>query len=1069
MLETARRDFDKVARARMRAGRISSGVRRSLTRAALPALAIALMPACSEPTPASVVRILDRPTHVAFACVGDMRVTGGGPADASQEVIQSPVPVPACASWGAGEPPPGQGALAESNDNPLRPTLYPFFLQSARGSVAVARYNRPQAGDDADLAASRDLFPRILDADRFAPGDDTIPIGNLPVGLVTDTSGCHLLTANAGTCDLSSLDVMSAIDSNVQASVYRTPVVDAAGEPIGAKPHSMVGDPRAATVGVECPSRAQGLLYITYPDCGLVAAVDAASGEVLAGVLFHEDGSVEITDGHVGCTGGCGEVVPPPGQPEPISLEIDGEAQRLYIGMSESSSLMVVDLSEDLLPVAVSAIPVEGDVGILDIAVSDLIEFSGLGSPLRFVYAVATDRTVRVVEVEQLATECETQADTRYLHDVRDTTFLPCMPVGDPRTPPRRLGAHSPGIHSPDGAAPLSVAFAAVDNPDSSSLPLDGHVAYITTSTARLLMVDVNNDLYPNTEPIPPADPEAEFNPYAVDIALALPHRLRDVGSQRDLEVESCVHPDPGTFGSAQLRPRLEADPTRLTSSDMNAQKGHLLPNMRRLSCSVDDDTQTAIPELSIMADVDTYKFAFPDLGSIAREESWVAIWEGPVTLDPGNVVIDGPSVRHGTVSTDAGMELADASGPFCRMGAEPYDVVELLGCEPSRGDSDCGTGETCYLHPDAPTNVTTGVCLPTDRLNQLSGQCQDFLTSLRQYTITSTHRGRLGLTERRRVLRTSPSSGCVDADQCQALYRTELALASADHPYMADELEPSEPHTFACEPDPSHRPSPARCVMTCEVSDDCENGYSCSNGYCVAGPEPPAECVEAAQRYRVHVGEQFAVLGSITGFLHNRIVDPDPGSDECIDDPAASPLSIGRIPLDAPPCTSDDITDITPNPCSTTVTHTESAFVYEDLATCSFDTNPATPEVVAQERSTTAIRFRNPSFTMHLVDPYPVLDAQCNGDRMGPRADFPVVPSNYIMSFRIIGGLVPFAQLMAVDTSRVMMYPIAIEPGPWGNMWIMDQGDRSSTIRGQVIWFSPERPLSLDAGSYLR
>ena len=33
MLETARRDFDKVARARMRTGRISSGARRSLTPA----------------------------------------------------------------------------------------------------------------------------------------------------------------------------------------------------------------------------------------------------------------------------------------------------------------------------------------------------------------------------------------------------------------------------------------------------------------------------------------------------------------------------------------------------------------------------------------------------------------------------------------------------------------------------------------------------------------------------------------------------------------------------------------------------------------------------------------------------------------------------------------------------------------------------------------------------------------------------------------------------------------------------------------------------------------------------
>ena len=43
----------------------------------------------------------------------------------------------------------------------------------------------------------------------------------------------------------------------------------------------------------------------------------------------------------------------------------------------------------------------------------------------------------------------------------------------------------------------------------------------------------------PNVEPQPPADPEADFNPFQVNIALALPHTIRHLGVQTDVQLES--------------------------------------------------------------------------------------------------------------------------------------------------------------------------------------------------------------------------------------------------------------------------------------------------------------------------------------------------------------------------------------------------------------------------------------------------------------------------------------------------------------------------------------------------
>ena len=48
----------------------------------------------------------------------------------------------------------------------------------------------------------------------------------------------------------------------------------------------MAADDQEEIICLECPERASGLVYVAYPACHWVAAVNAETGEVAAGVQF---------------------------------------------------------------------------------------------------------------------------------------------------------------------------------------------------------------------------------------------------------------------------------------------------------------------------------------------------------------------------------------------------------------------------------------------------------------------------------------------------------------------------------------------------------------------------------------------------------------------------------------------------------------------------------------------------------------------------------------------------------------------------------------------------------------
>ncbi len=1158
--------------------------------AAMAAMAFAVpVTGCDDEVPAPIIRTLDGPTALAFTCYGRIGTDSDG------DAITGPMPLAACAGWDEGgwistdidgngtisqeevdqgecRPPAGQGPDAlddkaacdawQGNVN-----VYAFVLQQQAGSLAILASGVGPTGR---------LIWGLVDGDALSPGINAVPMGITPAGVVTDPSGCFAITANTGTCDLSILDIPSAIGRSGLPQVNRTQVVNSSGAPILAKPRSIVAqppsgdEPNGIDDGNVCAAAPESLVYVAYPDCNMVAAVDAGTGAVRAGVAFAADGRPVITDSTISCAAtSCGTDVEAPvvvapdagpmldaamvdaalmvdagmadaampdaamiaegatvlasgeaaetstwpslsspsrfqptpralvpavvvGTPRPAALYADPAGERLYIGSENSNLITVVELDDDGLPSTTFTIALEGDVGVRSLAATDLIDMGNEGQwgPHRFVYAIATDNTVRVAEVHELRRECDTQIDGRYLQNFQPAELLACLPVGDPALP-RRSGATSPGIAFADDDLPVSITFAALDEElidDAANgkrftpSVLNGYFAFVSVSTGGAVIVNVDDDIYPDDEDVQ--------DPLLVDHTLAAAHQVRDLTNDRNGSLYCTVEDDEN--GNAIDRTCLAADEALSSCSFPSAAVGlgirlsqtivqsgndfvaeeadeHLLPEIRAELCvednadTEDDDTDTrevAVPELSPMAPDAVRERAFPDLPNV-RNQDWSVTWEGPLAGQRASLLL--PQGDGG----DA-FALSVAGGLMCSLGVAPYDIVRFTGCDPELGDAQCGLNEQCYVHPDVPLSlnpINGGICIPDGSESQVEDACRGFMASLRQYSVREAYADRLILEERRRILRTTPVTGCQSDAQCADLAALEARLAGD----IDDDGNP-EVGTWVCEVDPSRglstEPEPGsgpqatinRCVSTCTVATDCDSGYLCSDGYCVAGTVPDEVCMQALQRYEVRVGDAYAVVGSADGFLHSRIRDPDTGA--CVAGDDSDPLLVGRIPLSVPPCEGDGVTDLSPNPCVATVAHAE------EVPECAGGDG----EAVRTREATSALRLRNPAMTINLVNPWVEASGQdissaevlCDVDSADADTDaerVPLVDQGYRLTMRVGGGKLPLqvaAETVVGNSAYSVKLPVFITRGPLGYLWVADQGATSRNIRGQVLRFNP-------------
>lgn len=1059
------------------------------------------------------IRNLNRPVDMAFACYGQMRLIGAnGVADADDELRFQPHPQQSCVirtnRWidpvPVPDPPPvpppppffpnnvprgqedlpGQAALGGSMN------WLGFAVQSSSGTVAVIQADIPVA--DRTFPASKQ-DPRglnVLDADLRVPGRNALSVGSQPIAIAGDASGCFMTTANAGSCDLSVIDVDRVYRRSTDPQVRRQSITNADGTALLAKPAAMVSDGRGAPIGYACPEDPQGLLYIAYPDCHAVAVIDAATGVAQASIRFDAAGNATVGDGNLACPSECGERMPTTDGGRPVSIELTRDdrfgTRRLAIGLDNRPVITVVDLDGAFLPTTIEQYDLEGDVGVIDVALTEQISMTGdegwddtflATRAAQFVYAVATDGTVRVVDVLNRDHECETNVDPRFLRTITSPDTFSCFPIGQVGTPPRRAFARGPGIQLIGDDVPLSVVTvrAGVDenNPETSPTPVPndtvGYFAIVTSSLGSTMTINIDDDNYLDFfRPLAPLDSQ---------LALALPHQLRDgalrggdsesalvdhdadddTPSQLDCFSRGSFNEDGVPFGS----PRAQSRPTSfIDSNSIAGNKGFQMPYVRELLCEAAGPPaiSTTLPEVMFAVPREVRADVFPDLRGVAAEETWTFQWEGSLSRDDGSLItVDGPPVRSGTVTTGNGnMRLNASSKPYCAAGVEKFDSVQFIGCDPNLGSRQCGLGEVCFVHPDS--TVAAGICLPEDRANTLGASCRDFAVSVRKYAVQQVSSGELVLSERRRVLRTSPVDGCTSDAQCTELALYDESLVDSRHPREIEAARaamnppPVPEFSYACAPDPTRSGSVNRCQMTCVEETDCESGTVCSGGFCIEGTIPPAECVAGVQLYTLSATDALVVIGRLTGYLHPWIEDAATGA--CVRDPEASPLLIGRVPLVAPPCPAgSDVTTVTPNPCSVRLDHTELVNNYTDDE-CTID--PETP-VQPVTRQVDAIRFRNQAFTLNITDPTYPGDRQCRQDREGGLTGIPSVYPGFAFQFNLIGGFRPVRSAVStVMPSRIVKSPDEV-------VWVLDEGDivgnsnSPLNITGQILRLSSD------------
>ncbi len=1081
--------------------------------------------ACSAPEDVPNEPALDSPNGIVFACVGLHRDTvnsdpvpvvlpSSACGDLSEFVPDAGPPVDAapdamtcgdaaCPLPDAGPPPPWEN-----------PVQYALISEESRGDVMVAHI------DNATL----------IDTDLLSPGLNGLPVGRLPVGIAMTADGCYAVTANAGSCDLAAVNVLAATQARREGVTRLT--VSSPSEILAVRPGAVLG-PRSEPPPEDyrlCASEPSGEVYVAFPACQVVARVSVLTGRILDAVKFTNDAPPAIVSPDaVTCAAECTDVPPTgrdagvldtpdaapstgpdaappgptPGMPEPAALALEPDGTRLYVGAYSSPALTIVDLDDGGAFAGLSTVTLEGAIGIVRIAASGPEEMGqgGLGGTFNFVYAIARDGAIHVVDVTPTRPprECDAQVDRRYLIDETNVNRMACMPVGDPATPPRRVNVEGPGIRLPFGRVPLDVVFVrgnaelepgVFENPSA----FNGLFALVTTLGSSLLpprgqahYITIDDENYP--------DIEDASDPRLVHMQLAVPHALRDRTDLRRSHPQGCDgSPPPASTENVPLGPpridTIGSDTRRINfqdgfnynwrdlrevtiedSDDLDGDGDRMeqlviparfAPSIHVERCDVDDliwEMQANIPQIPDFDDVDAdgdrdelivdqqrdlelallREQLFPDLGNISNEE-FVVAWEGP--LEPNPFL----ARRPGGDVAPTGPHSAMSPGGTLKIDDSSGTLCEL-GAE--KGDvarllgcgvdADCGPSEICAVHPQAPVG-SSGMCLPEAQRDVLLARCADLLTSFRKYSIERPYRDKLELRLRPVVMDGSPIDGCAGAAQCNAVYAGLKDDARFKQPVVT-----LPDQTFTCEPDPYGVMGPLpRCIAICQSTAECVDGSVCDtdSGRCVWGPLPLPECVAPLQLYEVRAGDAFTMVGDVSGYHHRVIAAPSDGS--CVVDTSKSPLLTSRFHRQEPLCAALDPEATSPNPCVVEGLE-EPVFIEVDTD------GDGDKEVDITSRTTRTVRIRTPGITLDVADvaiPIPYADPS-----IGANDWYSPIPATYAFAFPTAGGFIP--QLPAPLNAHLPQYVVT---GPDDLIWVIDSGEGDSQnghTRGQLVGLS--------------
>jgi hypothetical protein len=861
-----------------------------------------LVAGCSAAPTVIPSKNLERPSAMAFACLGMVTVTS--PSGDSSTVL-SGLPMENCHNRTGADP-----VVNFSGQRNLG--TFAFVANSSRNEMAVADMDRG----------------RLLDLSPGAAGYGMLPVGGNPEALASSQDGCWVATANRSSCDLTLVDpsrlLVSPFSTGASQAQPATGLGDAAhrlvvqtgsGQPLYTATGEVAFLPSQATT---CSSGAVPQLVATFPNCDMVALLNLSFDNATAQIInayyvrpdlpggfqsagadpvcptdclagngdtgSSSDGGFAVdagsSDGGTTAVDGGVAVAPTAYHLQPLALMPDGS--RVYVGSLTGTAVTAFDLSAAGLGNPVRIDLAEKPIGVtrLRLGIDPYLTQPGTapdGSPITihgqfltgrgsFLYAFAQDDSVRVVDIDgPVAQEC----DVNVLlppGTPPEQKSASCFPVG---SAPRRPLAQGPGIRiptflNPDSPPPLprDIAFADLQPTanDSNFQALSGQFGFLLASNGSVYVIN-----------LAPQNGQSD----EVGTATNSFRESRDVGQSVRTPIALSIAPQ---------RSVVLTDQAFAATANFSASDGPMIKSFG----------DSAAPQWLDFPDPDTV---------ISR--AWDVTWEG---LVPQTARESGRLKKPDDSAAPAVLE--DSGADFCSKGVQTGDILTFPGCTQ---DLDCQPDDqySCQVT----VSGANGMCLPRDgaKSSALISQCARFMGSRMRYDIVAASPTQLTLGLKLDEVPKTALNPCTQDSDCEP---------DADHGLVVGAAAVS-PRAFSCLKVHASDPFP-RCVRKCRGDTDCRAGFVCDSVNDIHSDLNPAQplCVEAPPldptclsqpmtRYRVQAGKSFMVYGSsMPTLLHTDSLD---STGSCAVDPNRNPSLVMRIPLSAPTCPADFLAASTP------------------------------------------------------------------------------------------------------------------------------------------------------------
>ena len=795
-------------------------------------------------------------------------------------------------------------------------------------------------------------------------------------------------------------------------------------------------------------------------------AIDGAASDAVASGARAPDGPDSMAEagpsdgGTVTGANGTGDAaVPRVDDPSvgvlPFGLALTSNPPRLFISSRGANFVTAVDL-EDGVAGSVRRIVLAGqNAQTTTIRASPQTEAFG-----QFLYAIASDRTVRVISIDKNA-ECETNVDLAQLADGGvPTEEAACYVVAQPAGPQRRVTENGSGIEF-GTRVPVEVAFVTgaggVDagvTDDAGALPLRGVFALVATSDGTVFVIDV-------------VDAERLATERGTVAKSVLPHRPRN--ALLDVELDDDIRTTVVEIRNADEQ-GVPVVVSRAAGRDI-----------------ADDGIIIRAPGVPISGEV-----------NLVYEDRLVERFTG--------------QLRTERINDELRLVLADPGTDFCSTGVRgqggphPGDILVVLGCE---SDDQCGVNQTCRKPVAQQTQF--GLCFDREREDELFRACSAFLQQDREFLIREAHRDFLVLDalprEPQQIVVQQPevtdcesNADCGAGHYCALQDRTVSTAGASisrgvcfrsgcsrqqpcpDEQPCVDPLEDEGavcasatlPVDFeqSCQDDSSCRSD--RLGSACEQDQDCgpfadcevgDSGGRCADGQwrcaAVRGAKRcvrPSPCFAELLHYEVRVGRSFLLPGP-----HRIVAD---ASGRCVEDETRSQLLLRRVPVGVPvlpvlprttpssTCANDDLADLSfPGPSNPCFARNASQGYAGPEAI-----EDATSGLLREEaQPATVVRFSNADYGFslglsHLADP----GQPPAGSDLEPGSIPPMPARGLTIRLRINNGV----QRLIVPNSRSgVALPSRLLPAPDGWVYLVDVGDTSgaSGSRGQVVRFDDD------------